>query len=129
MLKAAGFLPALAAALGCCLAAAPARAIAYDDYHTNAEVQSQLEAWAKAHPELKLVTIGKSAGGRPIVVARIAGAGAVDPDARPAIFVGANLSGSHNAGTEAALDLIEKLFAGGDAAKLLATRTFYVAPV
>lgn len=129
MHKPAGILPALAAAVGCWLLAAPASALGYDDYHSASEVQSQLEAWAKAHPEIKLLTIGRSAGGRPIVVARIAAQGAVDPDARPAVFVGANLAGSHNAGTEAALDLVEKLFAGGDGAKLLASRTFYVAPV
>jgi hypothetical protein len=133
MRKPAGILPALAAALGCWLLAAPGWAFGYDEYHSSAEVQSQLEAWAKAHPEIKLLTIGKSAGGRPIVVARIAAPGPVDPDTRPAIFVGADLNGAHNAGTEAALDLVEKLFAGGEvaagAARLLATRTFYVAPV
>ena len=45
--------------------------------------------------------------------------------------MGANVAGFHNAGTEAALDLIRNLVeapAGGPAARLLQTTTFYVAP-
>ncbi len=64
-------------------------------------------------------------------MARVAGPGGADPDSRPAVFVGANIAGFHNAGTEAALDLIRDLVeapAGSPAAKLLATTTFYVAP-
>jgi hypothetical protein len=64
-------------------------------------------------------------------VARIAAAGGEDPDRRPAVFVGANLVGFHNAGTEAALDLVRTLLAApadSPAARLLASRTFYVAP-
>ena len=86
MRKPAGLLPALAAAAGCWLFTSPAAAISYDDYHSSAEVQTQLDAWAKAHSEIKLLTIGKSAGGRPIVVARIAAGGSAaagDPDQRP----------------------------------------------
>lgn len=124
----AGLLPALILVVSSGLLAPPAHAVSYDDYHSFAKVAAQLETWAKGHPEMKLLTIGKSAGGRPIYVARIAGTGAGDPDERPAVFVGANIAGWHNAGTEAALDLIEKLLGGGDAGKALATRTFYVAP-
>ncbi|HVG08490.1 MAG TPA: M14 family metallopeptidase, partial [Thermoanaerobaculia bacterium] len=110
-------------------------AASYQDYHSFAEVESQLQAWAKGNQrEVELITIGQSAGGRPLYVARIAapaGADTVDPDARPAIFVGANIAGYHNAGTEAALDLIQTLLAapaGSPTAKLLASHTFYVAP-
>ncbi len=43
--------------------------------------------------------------------------------------MGANVAGFHNAGTEAALHLIETLLAGeGEAARLLREHTFYVAP-
>ncbi len=80
---------------------------------------------------MKLLAIGKSAGGRSLWVARVAAPGAADPDLRPAIFVGANIAGFHNAGTEAALDLIRDLVeapAGSPAAKLLASSTFYIAP-
>ncbi len=104
----------------------------YQDYHSFAEVEARLSAWGQGHPAVvKLLTIGKSAGGRALHVARIAAPDGTDPDARPAIFVGANVAGHHNAGTEAALDLIETLLAApadSPAAKLLATYCFYVAP-
>lgn len=117
-------------ALGLLALGGPAGAASYQDYHTFAEVEEQLQSWSK-NPALKLQTVGKSMGGRPIYVARVATPGGVDPDTRPAIFVGANIAGSHNAGTEAALDLIQALLnapAGSEAAKLLASHTFYVAP-
>ncbi|HYN20787.1 MAG TPA: M14 family zinc carboxypeptidase [Thermoanaerobaculia bacterium] len=122
-----------AAILGLVALATPARAaINYQDYHTFAEVESQLQAWAKGRQmEVELLTIGKSAGGRPLYAVRIAGPGGLDADVRPAVFVGANLVGYHNAGSEAALDLIETLLAapaGSPAAKLLAAYSFYVAP-
>ncbi|HKV09088.1 MAG TPA: M14 family metallopeptidase [Thermoanaerobaculia bacterium] len=123
---------AAVAALGLLAPGGIARAaVSYEDYHSFAEVERQLQAWSKDNPELKVLTIGQSAGNRPLYVARIAAPGGTDPDARPAVFVGANINGSHNAGTEAALDLIETLVsaqAGTPAAKLLATHTFYVAP-
>ncbi len=104
----------------------------YQGYHPFAEAEGQLQAWAREHPqEVKLLSIGKSAGGRSLYVARIAGTGG-DPDTRPAVFVGANIAGFHNAGTEAALDLIQTLLdapADSPAAKLLGTYSFYVAPV
>lgn len=126
---------AAAAALGLLAlggtAAAASTAAIYQDYHSFAKVEQQLQAWGKDHPqEVKLLVAGKSAGGRPIYVLRIAGPGP-DPDGRPAVFVGANIAGYHNAGTEAALDLIQTLVAspaGSPAAKLLATTTFYVGP-
>lgn len=118
------------------LAALPAGAVDYGDYHDFGEVEARLRAWQGEHPELvSLTEIGRSAGGRTLWVARVAGPGPVPPDERPAVFVGANMAGFHNAGTEAALDLLQRLVAGagggnGDsAAELLATTTFYVAPV
>ncbi|HEY2739748.1 MAG TPA: M14 family metallopeptidase, partial [Thermoanaerobaculia bacterium] len=104
-----------------------------DGYHRFSEVEHQLQAWSKEHPEIQLLTLGKSAGGRPIYVVRIAAPNDVPPEERPAVFVGANIAGYHNAGTEAALDLIQRLIerlGGKDAgtAALLRERTFYVAP-
>ncbi|HEY0783931.1 MAG TPA: M14 family zinc carboxypeptidase, partial [Thermoanaerobaculia bacterium] len=60
-----------------------------------------------------------------------AAAGDTDPDSRPALFVGANAAGFHNAGTEAALHLARTLLEdkAPATAGLLRTRTFYVAPV
>jgi hypothetical protein len=123
---------AAAAVLGLlALGGSAVAAVSYQDYHSFAEVEQQLQAWSKDHPQqVKLLTLGKSAGGRPIYAVRVAGSGE-DPDGRPAVFVGANLAGHHNAGTEAALDLIQTLVAApadSPAAKLLASTTFYVAP-
>jgi len=107
--------------------AAPAAAVSYDEYHDFGEVEAQLRVWAE-RPEVELVDIGRSAGGHTLWVARIAGPGPVDPDARPAVFVGANIAGHHNAGTEAALDLIATLV-DGEHGDLLVSTTVYVAPV
>lgn len=107
--------------------AAPAAAVDYDAYHDFSEVEARLSAWA-ANPAVELREIGRSAGGRALWVAVVAGDGELPPDERPAVFVGANMAGHHNAGTEAALDLIETLL-GDDRAGLRSERTFYVAPV
>ena len=118
------------AALGLLVLGGTAGAASYQDYHSFAKVEERLQAWGK-NPAVKLQTLGKSAGGRPIYLARIAAPGGADPDTRPALFVGANIAGFHNAGTEAALDLIQSLLnapAGSASAKLLASHTFYVAP-
>lgn len=128
---------AAAMALGLAALAGPAgAAVDSQGYHSFADVERQLQAWGKDHPqEVKLLTIGKSAGGRPIYVVRVAGGSGSgnpgNPDDRPAVFVGANIVGYHNAGTEAALDLLRTLLtapSGSPTAKLLASTTFYVAP-
>jgi zinc carboxypeptidase len=96
---------AAVAVLGLTALAGPAAAaVSSQDYHSFAEVERQLQAWSKENSQtpqtLKLLTIGKSAGGRPIYVVRIAGTGpGGDADKRPGVFVGANLAGFHNAGT------------------------------
>lgn len=120
----------LAAAL---IASSPAlgadRAAPGEGYHSYSEVERQLKAW-DARTEVELSTIGRSAGGRALYVARLAAPGGIDPDKRPAVFVGANAAGFHNSGTEAALHLIETLLAGeAEAARLLSEHTFYVVPV
>jgi hypothetical protein len=104
----------------------------YEEYHDRSEVSSELAALAREHPDLtSLQTFGDSAGGHPIHVLRLAGPGAVPAEERPAVFVGANVAGYHNAGTEAALDLAQTLIegAGGSTAALLSEVTFYIAPV
>lgn len=98
-----------------------------DAYHDLAEVEARLQEWA-GRPEVELLEIGRSAGDRPIQGVRLAAEGPVTPDERPAVFVGANMAGFHNAGTEAALHLVEALL-GGEHDALLAERTVYVAPV
>jgi hypothetical protein len=114
--------------LGLCLIAGVAVA---GEYRSLDAVRQQLERWAGEHgARMKLEEIGRSTAGAPLLVARVAADGDVDPDRRPAVFVGANIAGYHNAGTEAALHLLETLLTSTDegVAKLLAAHTFYVAP-
>lgn len=100
------------------------------EYRSFADVEKLLTDWSKQHAALmQIETIGQSPGGRRIHAVRIAAPGDVDPASRPAVFVGANMAGFHNAGTEAALHLIEKLLTDAAAADLLKRRTFYVVPV
>ncbi len=94
-------------------------------------IARKLAEVTKSHPALVTTsTIGSSAGGRPIVVARVAAKGRLDPDSRPAVFVGANMAGWHHLGTEAALDLLDRLTSGsGNASGLLDRTTFYIVPI
>jgi len=97
------------------------------EYRRFSEVETQLTRLARDHAALlQLETIGRSAGGRAIHAVRIAAPGAVPPDTRPAVFVGANIAGYHNAGVEAAMHLIGKLTAQPSLAE---SRTFYIVPV
>ncbi|MBN2198213.1 MAG: hypothetical protein JW747_00015, partial [Candidatus Aminicenantes bacterium] len=117
--------------------------ITFDRYHAPAEVLAQLRAMAAGNPQLAAyISLGKSSGEMEIGALQIAArkpakAGAASaagpPDARPAVFVAANIEGVHHVGTEAALFLAEKLLASyakdKDVAALLDSRTVYVAPL
>ena len=119
------------AALCAASVAMAASAVGHGEYHSFAEAEAAIERMADSHL-VSVQTIGESAGGRAIQVVRIAAEGSVDPDDRPALFVGANIAGWHNAGTEAALGLIESLVNRSDEkeiADLLSTTTSYVAPI
>ncbi len=113
---------------GVTLAAGP-----YDTYRQRSEVAAELAAAAQAHPDLvSVLTAGTSVDGHPLLVARVAAAGSVDPDQRPAVFVGANVVGYHHAGSEAALHLLRTLVApdlAPESQQLLTEATFYVAPM
>ncbi len=112
--------------------AVPCAAVA-DGYRDFEALTAQLQAWRDAHPELlTLTSIGESRGGRDIWLATVAGSGPVEPGRRPALFIGANLEGTRLLGTEAALAAVEYLLGSADdeeIARLLSTRTFYVAPL
>ena len=98
-------------------------------YLSYPEAERRIGELARQHADvIKLETIGTSAGGRKLLALTIAGKGTVDPAKRPAVFVGANIVGYHNAGSQAALALVEKLVAN-KTAPVLATRTFYVLPM
>jgi hypothetical protein len=66
----------------------------------------------------KVVAIGNSAGGRTIHAVEI-GSG------KQGVFVGANIAGFHNAGTQAALHLIDRLLKDP---KLAEGKTYYIVP-
>ena len=119
--------------LSLCLGATSLSSFAANTDYRNVEtIEKQLQSLAQKHPErIKLQSVGKSAGGRTLYFVQIAGAGKVNADKRPALFVGANIAGFHNAGSEAAMHLIETL-ANSNEKKiedLLSKRTIYVAPI
>lgn len=106
--------------------------LAAEPYRDFKTVSNELENFARQHrTRAQLESYGNSAGGKPLHWLRVAAPGELAPDARPAIFVGANIAGYHHAGSEAALDLIRHLLSTQDARvqQLLQRRTFYIAPV
>ncbi len=114
------------------LASAVTAAIADAQYLNFADVERKLSGFASQNAALvKLDTMGDSAGGKKLHVLTIAAGGGKPTSQRQAVFVGANLVGFHNAGTQAAIALAEKLVAKKDdpaVKKLLDTRVFYIAP-
>ena len=109
---------------------------AYNRYHKPDELAPLLQSYAARFPRLaRVLSLGKSYGKADIPALRIAGqpAVSVDPEARPAVFVSANMEGLHLAGTEAALMMADKLLSkyGQDESitAFLDTRTVYIAPL
>jgi hypothetical protein len=113
---------------------ATAQEVSFDTYHDPNAVNSLLKSWNTKYPQLtKIINIGKSEGNTDLLVLRIAAKNQVDPDSRTAMFVSANLEGTHLVGTEAALMLAQKLLTKFDTdekiTQLLKNRTVYVAPL
>ncbi len=111
-----------------------AQEVSFDTYHNPNAVNSLLKSWSSKYPQLtKIITIGKSEGNTDLIVLRIAAQGQVDPDSRTAVFVSANVEGTHLVGTEAALMIAQKLLTKYDAdekiTQFLKNRTVYVAPM
>nr|WP_314857689.1 M14 family metallopeptidase [uncultured Undibacterium sp.] len=124
---------AIQLSLSLCLGAISLSSFAANtDYRNFETIEKQLQSLAQKYPErVKLQSVGKSAGGRSLYFVQIAGAGKVNADKRPALFVGANIAGFHHTGSEAAMHLIETL-ANSNEKKiedLLSKRTIYVAPI
>jgi len=122
--------------LGFTLILAAPGELTFDRYHQPIEVNYFLKSWTSKYPQLtELINIGKSSGKNELFVLRLAveKKGNLEPDSRPAIFVSANLEGTHLIGTEATLMLAEKLLTkfGTDkkVTKLLEKRTVYMAPL
>lgn len=119
----------LLAAASCALAAGPLSAQRpADGYHTAAQLATSLKA--TAGPAVQVSSIGTSAGGLPLLVARL-GTGA-DVDSRPAVLLLANAWGPQVVGSEIALGVVQRLGAayGKDTAvtALLGRTTIYVLP-
>lgn len=105
-------------------------------YHKPEEVAAVLRGQAAKYPQLaSLQSLGKGSGGSDIWLLRLAGRpqGAPDPDARPGVFLSANIEGVHLIGTEAALSFAERLLSGYGKDKaltaLLDRTTVYIAPL
>ena len=113
---------------------ATSQEMSLDTYHDPAAVNTLLKSWNNQYPQItSIVNIGKSEGGIDLIVLRIAAKNQVEPDSRTAVFVSANLEGTHLVGTEAALMLAHKLLTQYDKdekiTELLQDRTVYVAPL
>jgi hypothetical protein len=105
----------------------------FDTYHNPSAVNSLLKSWNTKYPLLtKIINIGKSEGKTDLIVLQIAAKGRVNPESRTAVFVSANLEGTHLVGTEASLMLAQKLLTKFEKdekiTQLLKDRTIYVAP-
>jgi len=109
--------------------AAPARL-----YMTHADLTQALRSLAREHADLvSVTTIGKSREGRDLFAVRLAAAGDVDPESRPALLLTAGIDGDHLVGTDVAVEIAERLAAmnsDGDegAKKLLSTHTVFIVP-
>ncbi len=101
----------LALAMATASASPAARAQGTEDVPTNAELSRTLErVRGERGLDVELLEIGRSAGGRPIPMVRLAGRGS--DVARPAILVVAGAWGPHALGTGIALALVDSLAAG-----------------
>lgn len=102
-------------------------------YLSFADAEKRLAEITRQNSSLvQITTIGTSSGGRKLHLLTLAAPGNSKPEARPAVFIGANLVGFHNAGTQAAVAFLEKLLTRKEEApvkRLLETRTFYIAPM
>ncbi len=106
----------------------------FDTYHDPNGVNSLMKSWNTKYPQItKIISIGKSEGNTDLLVIRIAANIQLDPDTRTAVFVSANLEGTHLLGTEAALTLAQKLLTKYNSdekiTKLLQNKTIYIAPL
>ncbi len=115
---------------------ATSQELTFDRYHNPDEVNQILKDLAGRYPQIAtLQTMGKSAGGTDLYVLQIAALSPGRPDAasRPAVFVSADIEGTHLIGTEAALHLARKLLTGSESdakvKSLLEKRTVFVAPL
>ena len=115
-------------------AAQPEVPVEVGQYHDYQQLTHEVRALAEAHPgSCQVESIGLSRDGREIWALRLAMAGDIEPDHRPAMLIAANIDGDHLVGSEVALEVAGRLLerAGGDdeeATRLLREHTLYVVP-
>jgi hypothetical protein len=101
-------------------------AVAFDKYHTPAELASALQEYAQANPAVaKVHKLAVSPGGREVVLIEIGPEAGTAAKTLPAVFVGANFEGTVPLSGEAALYLVKQLIDKPDVRKDL---TWYVLP-
>lgn len=119
--------------LGFALAGIPAGAQDPPKYHSYAELSQALQSLAGAHKTAaRLVSIGKTRGGRDVWALEIGNPGGIPPAGRPALLVAAGFEGDHLVGSEIALSVAETLLKGAasdpEIKRRLDTSTIYVIP-
>ena len=108
------------------LASGLGAAVAFDKYHTPAELASALQEYAQANPAVaKVHKLAVSPGGRDVVLIEIGPEAGKAAKTLPAVFVGANFEGTVPLSGEAALYLVKQLIDKPDVRKDL---TWYVLP-
>ena len=125
--------PLMLIVLGLAVASGPARAQDFTKYHNYAEMSGMLQAMADAHKDIaRIVSIGKTAGGRDIWVVEIANPAGVPVKDRPGLLVAANFEADHLIGSEIALAVVDGLLKGypanADIKSRLDNSVIYVIP-
>lgn len=100
--------------------------VKFDRYHTPEELNAAVDAIHQANPNLTAVhRIGRSAGGRDLLILEIGPDVGGKTRRMPAVFVAGNLEGTLPIASEAALFLALRLVASAEARKDL---TWYILP-
>ncbi len=108
--------------------------IAFDRYHSFAQIEAYLDATADRYPELTtLRQFGESRGGRRLLAVEINNPATGPASEKPGFYVDGNIHGGELLGGEAALHFIDTILSGygQDSAitRLLDTTAFYVVPI
>jgi murein tripeptide amidase MpaA len=105
----------------------------FNRYFNNQELESTLQEWIKAYPQLVSVgPIGLSFEKRPIWLLTITNQNTGSDKEKPALWLDANIHASEIAGTTTALYIVDNLLNGygkdAQITRLVDTCTFYIVP-
>lgn len=108
--------------------------IAFDHYHTLAEIETYLGAVAELYPELvTLHEIGRSVAGRPIWAVDVNNPATGPANEKPGFYVDGNIHGGEVLAGEGALAFLERLLSGygtnPEIAELVDGHAFYIVPI